>query len=1560
MSQTNDGESRLLRFLELEDGLHRPTARQSSPQLVKATSSVAPVDGTVILDGDRARRSCSAPDTQEQATACEVAASLSLRRDVGLPNASSSSSSSDTQEEAATPPPHSRSSHNTITSTAVAHTSLPSTPPLSLSHPVVQFLSRVQLQGYADRLLCDLGIQSIAELLKRSANSKDVAALLGPSASLQQQNEFLRGLRRWQREEARRAKAEAAEGQRGARKQTRPTKGVTKELGTNKSRSCAAKTTAQSATTSSSEHGGSCVSERGGGSACFGLADVCDCSPQSPSSTTAFCTTEAAPHLISSDRGTVVASSLEIVTAPALPYMSSSWCSSLTTSATQLMRQLSYRCSHSRLATARRRAPGGSPSCHNGCSDHGESLGATLMTATKVQPYDVDAEDVDAVTMSGTSSRCGSNHRGGSDASEVSCRLETSVPPAGVAVCSDTHSPTLDEESFSRRGQQASTAHAARIECSEVEEGTGNAEELLPPASLSSAGDSYESHLSSVVRSLYESAEGQSVVPNLNGSDSVGGERPSRTHWAPAVWDTPCAVFSNALSGDDCATAASYHLIHNSLSTTRNISLSALSACAELQVLPPRGSSPAAPVRASISPAAEEVERTASDDPHTITATSSVLESHATCSTSQHHRHTSPASLTRESVTPSRQSGQTDFLSTTTGAAVATGNDVEERLAAARGRLNDALQEALQSYNAEVKAILQTTAMPLMDTTTRKKCVPLRAVVQPMLFSSQVASAHPGSVVTTEVGTPAEWVVWALGAGSSGIDVGETPCCCASPVPTRSVLAGAGVDVPAAGSAASGVALDFVCVNDMKALSAVASTDTSARTTMRPTAAPVALSSRSTLKLATAAEVEGLVSTVSVGGLTAEELMVPRFSREKEGEEEGGTRCGSVGRLTTDTQHFVAYVKMSDAGEVSAGPTVAPIGNAATEGRGGDSMAGFLWVSQDPTSTMRRSPHAGASSADSNRAEIVSASDEWWAAYGIEALEYTQNSAGSGAGTWAASPSTHSVPPHITSNGGGTVSMSRVCTPSPAPVDVIELTSGTDDADADTRSGDDEERDARSRPPEASCPFAHPRVVSSLPPSPSSPPHDGFGEGITAPSRTAFTAPLHSLLPWVLDKRLDADAWQHMTNAELRQLCAEFGLSALSPTEGDTTPPFPAAAACCASNLARRGHSAPLTSSAGASPTSPKSAVSHESSVEKDLFGLPRMRTAAPATRSEASRTGAPSDNGGSQTPEPSSPICAFTQPEKDPGGTRAAVASAASGPADIQQRRPRRAAVLERESLLEALRLLVTRLRFRHTIAPFFLHRVERLSGITYKRVRAADLLDEGAVLTRDDLKQTRLRYKTEEQVEVDRCIVSALVAEAAEAVEQDSERVASRWTTRSMSLADSGNDTAMKVAPVNSALASLPDGGVVCCYDQILLREPVNVDATVAVVQKSFPHIAHTRVQQLLAANEVIPEVVVAVSTRSRLPLGQLSTSAHPEAGQAIAVPRPSGEVQDDATPSTQQTNSSDILRHRGNGAAQSMATPTPASQEERQRANARRYFAQRGYRTRRRGDVWGGARR
>nr|CAJ2471194.1 unnamed protein product [Leishmania braziliensis] len=1476
MSQSGEAESVLHRFLEVEGSLHRPKTchENSPPPLVKVTSSATPVDEAVTLNGHPTRRSSSASRSPAHAAAVAEEESSTWYRDLGGASTSSSSASSDTQEEAATPPRRSSSNQHAITPTAVADTfaqapalrsSIPSaspSPPLSLSHPVVQFLTGVQLQGYSARLMCDLGIRSISDLAEWCSTLKDASVLLGPSASLQQQNELLRGFRRWERGEARRAKAEATEARQRALRENRVAKGVAKRLCAKKSRSRTVKTKESRATTTCTAHSGGPEDGRGSdtgsgqqsmqisatlsscvdthGSAFFRLSDVCDHVLQPHSTTTDLCLAEADPHAIAGGSGDVVASSLKVPPPHAGFSVASSSCPSLTTCAIELMGQLSHRCTYSREAAARRRRAGRHRCCRAGRGSQGECADATLRTATKVAPYDVDAEDVDAVTTSDLTSHSRGSHRGGSEECAVLCDVETRMPQAEVSTDGDAGDALPGEESLPSGAQRANVASAARLARYEMEEVSPNAEELVPPPALSTACDSCESGLSTVLCSLREAVEQQPVVQELSGPDGVDGNDSASAHWPLAALSAPPDAFGDVFTENDSATAESHRPVCNDLVTTSHISLAALSTCTEVQVLPPLEPT-VAPGNASVLPVSEATGKTASPDAHPIAARYPAMDSGATCNASQQQQqHRDSFALVPESSAQPRQSGQIKSSLATTGTSLPT-NDTAKRstflegqLEDARHRLDDALREALRSYNAEVKTIRYSTALPLTDDTVANKCVPLRAVLQPIPFSARAAGAYaPGAAA--ELGTPTELVLWML-SEEGGIKGAETHSC-SSPSPTAAVSGGAEPEERAAFSAAA--ALHRVSA-DREVLSIMTSTDTSTRTTVRSTAAPVvALCCCSTLSSAATLEGEGCAGTAALSALTPRGAVECRLIRDDEDEEGDGVSCESVGRLTTGTQHLSTHVEMSNASKAPRGPTLASDDKVAAEGRS-DNMGDYLWVAQDSPLIAQQSPFADPAAANVNTIENVPSSDEWWAEYGIEALEYTQNSPDSGAGGWAASPGVNAAHPRTTSNGGGGLPTREVDTPSPAPVEVIELHSGTDSVDADSR-GSDDERDARTRSPEASSDLRS-RAAPSLPLPPLSPPRDRFGEGLTVSSTTASAAPMRSSLQPFLDSRLHPDAWPRMTNAELRQLCGEFGLLVLPPTSGDAT------------------------------------------------------------AREQAS----------------------------------------------IPQRR---AVLLERESLLEALRLLATRLRFRHTVAPFFLHRVTRLSGLPYKRMRVANFVDEGTVLTRDDLRQARLRYKAEEQEEVDRCIVSALVAEAAEAVEQYAQSVASRSTTLPMFAAEGSNRTHMKVTATLSALASLPSGEVRCCYDQILLREPVSIDASAAVVQSSFPHISHTRVQQLLAANEVIADAVVTASYRSpsplpSSPLTEVATPVQLEAGQAIAVPQPSGELTGDTSPSINQTD--------GGGAVQATATTTPLSQEERKRANARRYFAQRGYITRRqRGD-------
>ncbi|KAG5503036.1 hypothetical protein JIQ42_06999 [Leishmania sp. Namibia] len=1537
MSQPRNAESLLYRYLKVDGGSPGLAWRhRSPPSLVKMASSPTSMDAAVALNGPPPAPSYCFPSVQEQATPRVKAAPPPMHRDVRC-TTSSSSARGDMQEEAATPPRCSSSNQNAITTTSPAGSpalspapsdSRPGTlspapgqgqravspgPRLSLSHPVVQFLSGVQLQGYAAHLIDDLGIRSMQDLAERGATSKGVAALLGPFASLQQKNELLRGLRRWERDEARRVKAEAAEARRRTLEKERGAKRAAKDARANTSRSRAAKTNGANVASACTQQSNDCetgnstgrgresavpsadlVSSGGAsGSGCF-CPSVCDVLQSRPSASVA-----PSPR----------------------------------TSATQLMRDLSYPCSHSRQAAARRRGDG-----RHRCGQ-GESADATSRTAAAAAPYDVDAEDVDAVTASETAGKSGcSEERGLWD------DRETSATETEARVSEDAVAALPDEESLPKCTRRANIASAASRERDRVEALSPNLEGWLPRAALSPARHSSESRLSSILCSLREAAEQQSVVPAPNGSDDACGEGPTSVHWAPAVLNTPSRVLSDMVTTDDAATAPPHHSLRNDLVTMSDISLGALSACAELQVLPPLERA-VAPVRARAIPVMVESSRTVCAETHSTAAKYPVIDSDTAGGASQQHQLLSTFSLTQESATQPRQREPTDSSLSTRGAAVAAESapqlitPLESRLADARRRLADALQEALWSYNAEVKTIGYAAALALGDTAVASKCVPLRAVVQPMPLSLRAASAPDRDTEAAELGTPVRLVLWTRGEESSteGAEIDRR----SSLSPTA--LESTGADANERGSGGRAV------------LPPMISSDTSPHATARSTAAPSVWRCGFTSTPAAAIEDEGRSGAGALDPPTAAESLESRSSKGDEDEEDGDVSCESVGRLTAGTQRLSTYVNRSDAQKASEGAATAAINDAATKERS-DGAAALLWVAQGSMSTMQQRPFADAAYADSKGKEKVAASDEWWEAYGIDALEYTQNSTDNGDGGRSASPGVNAVHPCTTSNGGRGSPTAQLRTSVPASVEVIELTSGTDEEDADSHGN--EERDVPSRSPHP-CSYLCEHASSSLSLPPVSPPRDPFVGGVTALLRTAPTVMVGSSLPSVLDKRLYASTWPRMTNTELRQLCGELGLRALSPTNRRAAASFPVTAAYPPCDLACHCQPAPLPSSA-ASPTSMSAlAVSRESSLERDLFGPLVPTTAAHATRRELFRKPSDAGDGVTPPPEPTSPIRIPVRAESgsDGGSAAAAAAAAANEGADSPQRCERRAALLERESLLESLQLLAIRLRFRQTVAPFFLHRVARLSGLPYKRIRVADLLDEGTVLTREDLKQARLRYKAEEQAEVDRCIVSALVADAAETVEQSAERVASRLAALPMVATEVGNGTAVNAATACSPQVFFSGVGAQCCYDQILLRESVHVDATVAVVQRSFSHIAHTRVQQLLAANEVMAETVVAAPDRSPSPLPsppvpQSATTAQLKAGQAIAVPRVAGELTGDGMSSMHLTN--------GDGALHPTAAATPLSQEERRRVNTRRYFAQRGYITRRPRGGWGRGRR
>ncbi|PWV01392.1 hypothetical protein C4B63_4g461 [Trypanosoma cruzi] len=69
----------------------------------------------------------------------------------------------------------------------------------TLSNSLVQFLSPLQLQGFASRLIETFGLRHMDELAARVTCEDDVDALLGPHASLQQRRELWKGVCKWKR-----------------------------------------------------------------------------------------------------------------------------------------------------------------------------------------------------------------------------------------------------------------------------------------------------------------------------------------------------------------------------------------------------------------------------------------------------------------------------------------------------------------------------------------------------------------------------------------------------------------------------------------------------------------------------------------------------------------------------------------------------------------------------------------------------------------------------------------------------------------------------------------------------------------------------------------------------------------------------------------------------------------------------------------------------------------------------------------------------------------------------------------------------------------------------------------------------------------------------------------------------------------------------------------------------------------------------------------------------------------------------------------------------------------
>ncbi|KEG12432.1 hypothetical protein DQ04_01721070 [Trypanosoma grayi] len=80
---------------------------------------------------------------------------------------------------------------------------------LTLSNALVQFLSPLQLQGYASRLIESCGMLHIDDLAARVTCEDDVEKLLGAQASLQHRQELWKGICKWKRPTAKRGREQA-------------------------------------------------------------------------------------------------------------------------------------------------------------------------------------------------------------------------------------------------------------------------------------------------------------------------------------------------------------------------------------------------------------------------------------------------------------------------------------------------------------------------------------------------------------------------------------------------------------------------------------------------------------------------------------------------------------------------------------------------------------------------------------------------------------------------------------------------------------------------------------------------------------------------------------------------------------------------------------------------------------------------------------------------------------------------------------------------------------------------------------------------------------------------------------------------------------------------------------------------------------------------------------------------------------------------------------------------------------------------------------------------------
>lgn len=1508
-----------------------------------------------------------------------------------------------------------------------------SQPRLSLSHPVVEFLASIQMQGYAAHIIEDLGLRTMPALLSSVSCEADVVRLLGPYASLQQQSELWRGLQRWEKEEARRLRAEAEERRRqqqaDAREQRRQVKKQRKSARqrTETTRDSGAKSTGDGERESDERRGGTdgqlpmtfftqLRQER-----CFSFPDIyartSDEFTVSSTSLQAFTASRGAPNKESgySDCQVDPSSSITTTTVAArrpklgrhqLPphapcgFSCDSFtsCASLTRSATQLMRDLSYQCTNAAHTCRCRRGSRGGERNRGSCdfsTTGGELLSGQTgslsnVAATQAVPYDVDAEDGVEVeeTLRGSygdgqhaqKHDCGSDRGEHTTSSSVSNNEEREDDVASAAQSpsrqsSESHLSSLLGSLRERRDDN----DRASCHCD-----TAGEDEDVPRAS-----GSVEEHMTT-----------QAAAETLGASSCF-----AQLHHPHMSVHSP----SSAVSGVGLS-------VHNGFVTTRHVSLSALSTHAELDQVPP---SPPSPPPLLIS--RRQLHQSSRKEP--CTKAPDVTEALVSSSSS------SLPDVDNNDDEAVMRGGAVEVVAIDSCACCAdTGNLSSDsarlaRLAEARERLERALCEALRRYNADVASAFSPARPDTADVVSQEGqrdgdlCrlrAPVCAVLHPL--PAKAAELVRWAAATTDTGSnsaaapaaplpppppslftcaedEARWESSRASCSGGSARAQTQPPLSAYPNEERPAII-----LPIRASQCNSCSPSFPSVHPLpssgKATAAAdvvrassCSTDMSASATARPTTAPgVTFASRN---LQEEGSDEGLTNLLEAGPRDAESPhgAIPTAQRQ-----EWASRCStSAAQLTACTQDARLHLASCDAlgpRHTLQGAHVGSLGDFAVSrsvsqtveqaphdeaggteeeeeaerrGVGGSNDAADpcrdpVWVDEEEeedgeglcepreTSVFHDNHNADVRAEDEVQRQ---SSQDWWDSYGLDALAYTQNCMDDTLSVAQDDDNVKASQRRASPAVRPAANAARSRTVSPLPTEVVEVTSN--DEEEEQRKGDVL---AETAPDCSQSPAVVARAASQprrFPGATATTPRSRDSAFFQTSLRTLSKSNLHASSSLYeadcTDPRLQPSAWRRMTREELRGLCEELGV-AVRPTTHITvqnstllSPSSLSPSPARRPSRSRPGQCEVRSSSPDwislygiasltADAASESAARASPLRTCRELFqpdtssGCAASPTGANATQNEQSSV---VRQGGTCDVDDSAKNALEKAKEEEEGRRRLAPPPRCDG----------RMARLEREALLEALQQLAVRVRFRRRVAPFFLHRVERFSGLPYRRVRAADLLDEASVLTRDDLQQARQRYKAEEQAEVERCVLAALAADAVEATEHHAQQQI--FATTATSPLDQGGESSFSRLGDSSPGSSLDHASTtvpaLSCYDQMLLREPVNVEAVAATVQRSFPHVAHARVQQLLTLNEVIAEAVVVTAPRS-------SASPPPSADTVVAPGK------DLAKPPTAAAAAAE-------GVSPSQEAPT-LSQEALRRANTRRFFAQRGHMMRR--GAWG----